>query len=269
MFQPSIHIKPHRTVQILGLTVLTLFIGLLTASPTRAASGPQFGVEVSVPEQQVDTDGDGRLDTFSADFAVSHDGTATGHIYLDRDVKIVVQSGEMQWTTNEESVLLTGTLYERMNGQWQERGYTQMDVSPVIEGGDGVDDIVFDILGETTLVGGEYVVRFDMATIYTDTDWDGQVDPVSADVDILADGTARGPIVLDDDAQIIVERGDMQPTPDGGEQLNVFGTFYELIDGEWEEMGLATVQVEVGYVIVCQPHGHDFICWVLVEAGDV
>ncbi len=269
MFQPHTHIKPHRTIQILCLTVLALFIGLLTTAPARAVSGPQFGVEVSVPQQQMDTDGDGRLDSFSADFMVSHDGTATGNIFLDSDVKIMVQGGEMQWTANEESVLLTGTLYERMNGQWQERGYTQLDVSPVAEGG-GADDIVFDILGSPLYsVRGEYVVRFDMPTIYTDTDWDDQVDPVSADVDILADGTARGRIVLDDDARIIVEHGDMQPTPDGGEQLNVSGTFYELTDGEWEEMGLATVQVEVGYVIICQPHGHDIICWVLVEAGDV
>jgi len=65
---------------------------------------PQMIFTQATP-QQVDTNGDGRLETFSADYTVYDDGTADGEIYLDSNLNVVVESGSIEVGPDNEIIV--------------------------------------------------------------------------------------------------------------------------------------------------------------------
>lgn len=65
---------------------LTILITFLLVAQNAKADGLDFeAVVVQADPQRVDVDGDGRLETFSADYTVYEDGTADGVVYIDNE----------------------------------------------------------------------------------------------------------------------------------------------------------------------------------------
>ncbi|MCI0580730.1 MAG: hypothetical protein L0331_31600 [Chloroflexi bacterium] len=110
----------------------------------------EYVAGIMAPAAQVDTDGDGQLDEFSADLLVLNDGPAVGTIQLDSDARIVVESGTTLCLAGKAAVVVYGTRYQQINGLWQEVGDSRAQGRPVGDGGGGGDVVVFDIVDSVT-----------------------------------------------------------------------------------------------------------------------
>jgi hypothetical protein len=245
MFQQISSILTNRSQQVLWLGILAAFITLLLTQSAQAAVIRLQIIFVHAPQQQVDTDGDGKPDPFSADFAVYSDGTASGVISLNKHNNVTLKRGVIGWTADEELVMLEGIHYQRVNGQWLEIGLAQVEVRPAGGTGGGGDIIVFDIVdsanhAESFEATGEwqrdYVAGMMAPATQVDTDGDGEKDSFSADVLLLNDGLATGMVELDSDSRIVLESGAAYCL--AGEAVVVaYGTHYQEVNGLWLETG--------------------------------
>lgn len=143
---------------VLPMLILALaFMSVQFAS----ANGNEVAIEMIVLQaerQRVDTDGDGEMETFSADLTVHADGTAEGFIQLDNSDVVVVEHGSIVETA-------AGDLTVHINGTSLQSGlihslHFSFDPSTANGGGDdddGVDIILWDI------VDGVHERSFDVA----------------------------------------------------------------------------------------------------------
>jgi hypothetical protein len=271
VFQVSV--LPNRDRRSLWLGLLAVFIALLLAQSAQAMGLVRLQMIYShLPSQQVDTDGDGRLDSFSATFTVYSDATASGTIFLSASRKIEVRSGQVVWNGGEETALLSGQLYRKMNGQWQLVAPVQAEAEgrPTFGGGDGGDIIVWDIVDSvqpasfeaTGVWQRDYVAALVAPASQADTDGDGRPDEFAADVVVGEDGRAAGAIQLDQDAQIVVESGSL--VCQGGQSVMVLrGSRTEQINGLWQEVGDSEAR---GRPTVGSGDGGDIIVWDIVDS---
>ncbi|MCI0577373.1 MAG: hypothetical protein L0332_33130 [Chloroflexi bacterium] len=243
MFQQSTLIRRIRTQPMRWLSLLAVFMALWLAQSAQAI-GLQL-IFIHAPQQRIDTDGDGSLDFFSADFAVNSDNTASGVIFLDSDSKIKLQSGHIVWTSSEEKAVLDGVHYQKVNGQWQATGNVQVEAKPA-GGGSGPDfQFQTDASATVFMASGEwqreYVAGVMAPAAQVDTDGDGQLDDFSADLLVLNDGPAVGTIQLDSDDRIVVESGATLCLA-GEAAVVVYGTRYQQINGLWQAVGDSRAQ---------------------------
>jgi hypothetical protein len=224
-------------------------VALLLAQSAQAALIKLQMVHVQVPSQQVDTDGDGQPDPFSADFVVNNDGTASGTIGLNKANNVTLKRGIIEWTGDEEKAVLTGIHYQQVNGRWQEMGSVQVEVKPAARpaggGGGGGDIVLFDIIDAANQstsfeVAGawqrNYVAQVTAPPAQVDTDGDGRLDSFAADFIIFEEGPATGTIQLDSDSQIVVEGGGVYCL-NGETAVVVYGAHYQEVDGTWLKVG--------------------------------
>lgn len=240
MFQQNIFVHHIRTQSWRWLSLLAVLLLLLLAQSAQAA---QFGVQlifVHVPPQQVDTDGDGDLDPFSADFAVNSDGTASGTIHFNPHNKVTLKRGIMQWTGDDELAILEGDRYRLINGKWRLIGSTQARICYPC----GQDVIVFDIIDSfqpaSFAANGEWQRNYTAGVIASitqvDTDGDNVLDSFSAYSFAFSGGVSVGAIQLDTDSRIVVSSG--AAVCQAGEAVLVFsGTHQRFIGGTWVAAG--------------------------------
>jgi hypothetical protein len=234
MFLQSTLVDQLRAAWWRWFSLLAVFIILVLGQAAEASGLPL--VAVYAPPQQVDTDGDGNLDPFSADFSVNSDGTASGTINLNLHNKVTLKRGIIDWTGGEALAVLEGDHYQRINGQWKLIGTAQVNGRPA--GGGGADIIVFDIVDSVApfAATGEWQ-RNDTAGIFApttqvDTDGDSVLDTFSAYSFTFDGGVAAGTIQLDTDSKIVVSSG-TTVCQDGVPVVVVKGIRYQQTGSFW------------------------------------
>ena len=131
-----------------GLSVfIVLLIAFLSTHPASAnGNGIAFeAVVVQSEAQVVDIDGDGRFETYSADYTVFADGTAEGFVTID-DEKVDIERGSFGLTDDGNVSVQAGGVLVHEVGHWvsfrHEFGLSSAG-TPVPC--DGCDCIIWDI----------------------------------------------------------------------------------------------------------------------------
>lgn len=252
MFHKNTRLIGIRNRQIVWHSALAVIVALLLAQSAQAALIKLQMVYVQAPPQQVDTDGDGQLDPFSADFVVNNDGTASGTIRLNKANNVTLKRGIIEWTGDEEKAVLTGIHSQEVNGRWQEIGSVQVEVKPAgrpAGGGGGIiiDYDIIDAASHSTSFQAagvwqrNYVAGLTAPAAQVDTDGDGELDSFAADFMIFNNGLATGTVQLDNDSQIVVEGGATYCL-DGETAVVVYGAQYQEIDGTLQKVGESRAQ---------------------------
>jgi hypothetical protein len=118
-----------------------LLIAFMAVPTTRADGLDIEMIVVRAEQQQVDVDGDGRLETFSADYTVYEDGTADGVVYIDNE-PVDIESGAFGLTA--EGYVFVDAQGSSRHEVLHALGFYHMH-SAAASGGCCTDDIIWDI----------------------------------------------------------------------------------------------------------------------------
>ena len=129
------------------MLILVVAGALWTTSPANALMPIEVReLVIMAPVQQVDTDGDGRLDLFAADVVVYGDGSGEGSVDLSENFTIVVQGGDAACLDEEAVAVLHGTVSGSQDFVLEVRPVADDDPPP----GGGGDIILFDIADDAS-----------------------------------------------------------------------------------------------------------------------
>jgi hypothetical protein len=242
MFLQSTLVDQLRAAWWRWFSLLAVFIILVLGQAAEASGLPL--VAVHVPQQQVDTDGDGNRDPFSADFSVNSDGTASGTINLSLHNKVTLKRGVIDWEGNNELAVLEGDHYRLMNGNWLQTGTVEVHYECAACKNAGGDIIVFDIIDSVHpasftangVVQRDYTAGMLIPTTQVDTDGDSVLDTFSAYSFTFNGGVAAGTIQLDTDSKIVVSSG-TTVCQDGVPVVVVKGVRYQQMGSFWIAQG--------------------------------
>ena len=145
-------IQSKKTVSILiALLILTL---ALTDIQISNAGGGDVAMEelwVQAEGTSVDTNGDGRPETFSADYIIYSDGTAEGYIELDIDNRFNIEKGIFDIDENGNlTVDVQGTNAQHEVGHWLGLHTSSIQSNGTLPGPCPCDFILVDIVGAST-----------------------------------------------------------------------------------------------------------------------
>lgn len=108
---------------------VVLLIAFMTVNVAHAGQIVLQLIFVHADTQMVDTDGDGRLDPFSADVIVFDDGTAEGTIAYTNSSNLVLKRGLCRCeSSSEPTIVLFATQQQIINGRWVEVGEAEIEV---------------------------------------------------------------------------------------------------------------------------------------------
>lgn len=247
MFIQSELVDHIRTAWGRWFSLLAVFIVLVLGQAAEASGLPL--VTVYAPLQQVDTDGDGTRDLFSADFVVNSDGTASGTINFNPHNKVTLKRGIIDWEGDNELAVLEGDRYELMNGKWLKTGTVEVHYECGACRNAGGDIIIFDIIDSVARVS--FTASGDVQRNYTagmlvpmtqvDTDGDNVLDTFSVYSFTFNGGVAAGTIQLDTDSKIVVDSG-TTVCQDGVPVVIVKGVRYQQTGSFWIAQGTAQAE---------------------------
>ncbi len=140
--------------------ILSLLIAFMSSQPASAnGNGIAFEtIVIQAEAQQVDIDGDGRFETFSADYTVYDDGTAEGVVYID-DEQIDIIKGEFG-LTDDNTVSVSVMAVHELGHTIGFRHNIQHANSGDSTNCDGCDCIFWDIDGASVAQTFQVSVQF-------------------------------------------------------------------------------------------------------------
>jgi hypothetical protein len=97
-----------KTRNVIFAVIVTLAAFMGTQSVSAGNGGGDVAMEMillQAEEQQIDYDGDGHPDTFSANYTVHKDGTASGGLYVNYNFQVSFQSGSIKVGPNDEIIV--------------------------------------------------------------------------------------------------------------------------------------------------------------------
>lgn len=135
-----------KQVWVLLLPAMLAVAGALGMARPAAAFMPIEIKElvIKAPVQEVDTDGDGETEPFSAYVEAYADGQARGSIYIGVAHNLTLKRGIPACVDGLETAILEGTLYETIGGTQVEVGDVTVHVSLAGGNGGGGGGINFD-----------------------------------------------------------------------------------------------------------------------------
>lgn len=133
-----------RPFWLAAFMILPLVMAFMAPQAANAGGG-DVAIEmiaVQAERQEVDTDGDGRLDIFSADFVVNADGTATGTLYKGFSFRVEIKGGTITVEPNGDILVTVQGVDEHEVGHTL--GFRHEHTPPASGGSEGGGIITID-----------------------------------------------------------------------------------------------------------------------------